>query len=57
MENKIDKCKIVVLGEYEVGKTSLIEKFVNDRIVEIKCTGASCASKKLNIKEMNKDVN
>lgn len=48
-------CKVVLLGESGVGKTSLISRFINDTFEEglMTTTGASYAGKELIFKDFN----
>ena len=51
----IDVCKVVLLGESYVGKTSIISRFVYDFFQEnsITTTGASYATKNIRFKDYN----
>ena len=51
-------CKVVLLGESGVGKTSLISRFINDTFEEglMTTTGASYAGKELIFKDFNNQV-
>ena len=51
-------CKVVLLGESGVGKTSIISRFINDTFEEglMTTTGASYAGKELIFKDFNNQV-
>ena len=59
-EEEVINCKVVILGEAGVGKTSIIARFVNDTFkTDIKSsTGASFTGKKMKFKDFkNKVIN
>ena len=51
-------CKVVLLGESGVGKTSIISRFINDTFEEglVTTTGASYAGKDMVFKDFNNQV-
>ena len=51
-------CKVVLLGESGVGKTSIISRFINDTFEEglVTTTGASYAGKDMAFKDYNNQV-
>ena len=51
-------CKVVLLGESGVGKTSIISRFINDTFEEglVTTTGASYACKDMEFKDYNNQV-
>lgn len=51
-------CKVVLLGESGVGKTCIINRFINDTFEEggISTTGASYADKLIHFDEYNKSL-
>ena len=59
-EEEVINCKVVILGEAGVGKTSIIARFVNDTFkTDIKSsTGSSFTGKKMKFKDFkNKVIN
>ena len=59
-EEEVINCKVVILGEAGVGKTSIIARFVNDTFkTDIKSsTGTSFTGKKMKFKDFkNKVIN
>ena len=54
-EGEERNCKVVLLGESGVGKTSIISRFINDTFEEglVTTTGASYAGKDMVFKDFN----
>ena len=57
-EENAESCKVVLLGESGVGKTSIISQFVNKTFnqEEMSTTGATFASKTLYFEQYNKSI-
>ena len=54
-ENEIS-CKIILVGEGGVGKTSIISRFLMDNFSETATSGAIFHTKKIFLKEKNKSI-
>ena len=57
-QNETHICKVVLLGESSVGKTSILSRFINDRFNknEIATTGAAYATKSIIFKDYNDQI-
>ena len=57
-DENILNCKVVLLGETSVGKTSIISRYVNDTFEtnSLTTTGASYAYKTIHLKQYNKSI-
>ena len=57
-EENIINCKVVLLGERSVGKTSIISRYVNNSFEtnSLTTTGASYAYKIINLEQYNKSI-
>jgi small GTP-binding protein len=57
-EENMESCKVVLLGDTGVGKTSIIAQYINQEFSEdqLSTTGATFASKILNIEKYNKTI-
>ena len=57
-QNETHICKVVLLGESSVGKTSILSRFINDRFnkKEIATTGAAYATKSIIFKDYNNQI-
>ena len=58
MEDTPKSCKVVLLGESGVGKTSIINQFTTNEFLDeqISTTGASFSSKAFSFEELNKEL-
>ena len=54
-ENEIS-CKVILVGEGGVGKTSIISRFLMDNFSETATSGANFHTKKIFLKEENKSI-
>ena len=54
-ENEIS-CKVILVGEGGVGKTSIISRFLMDNFSKTATSGANFHTKKIFLKEKNKSI-